>query len=1054
MPKRTDIKTILIIGAGPITIGQGCEFDYSGTQACKALVEDDYRVVLINSNPATIMTDIGIAHATYIEPITLEFIEKIIIKEKPDAILPTMGGQTALNMAIELYEAGLLDKYGIEMIGASYSAIKKAEDRELFKSLVKKLGFEVPKSVTAENIKQAQLALKEIGLPCIIRSSFSLGGDKSGIAYTEKEFLKICSQNFALNIDQKLIIDESIIGWKEFEMEVVRDIVDNCIIVCTIENINPVGVHTGDSITVAPAQTLTDKEYQYLRKAAFCIIREIGINTGGSNVQFAVNPRNGQVLVIEINPRVSRSSALASKATGVPIAKLAAKLAVGYTLDELQNQITNPAIPYSFEPTLDYVVTKIPRFNFDKFPNTSQELNTQMRSVGEVMAIGRNFQESLQKALQSLELEISGLCKQTDCILEFTLEKMQKPTENLIFMIADAIRNDCNLHTIHQITAVDMWFLSQIKELIDIEKEIAKLTLGKINDTMMKYLKSKGFSDIRLAMILNIEESEVRAYRHQLKVRPVYKRVDSCASEFDTLTAYMYSTYDLTCESFPTKNKKIIILGSGCNRIGQGIEFDFSCTHAAIALKEQGFEIIMINSNPETVSTDYDVSDRLYFEPLTFEHVIEIINIENPFGVILQFGGQTPLKLAEELYKAGVNILGSSNKSINITENRILFQKFIKHLQIDCFYNAVFDSQKAIKQAVLHYPIIIRPSYVLGGNNMRVIYSEYELDKYLLDLTNITPILIEQFIENAIEIDVDCIFDGKDLLIGGIIEQIEDAGIHSGDSICSFPSFSIDQRITNKIIKYCRKTAERLDAKGFINIQFIVKDDRVYMLEINLRASRTIPFLTKATKLPLAKIAALCLAGISLKEQNLPLISKVSKVSIKMPIFPFAKFSYIDNFLGPEMKSTGEVMSMDSEFSRALLKAYLAAGYKISPASNILILQCPDQELVKIIKLVNKSFKNVFIINKLSLKLQQQKNLVYKIISDKKKLTNLVRNKDFDIIINISNISKLEIYGNELEHGMFIRQILHFNSMRKINKFFDAKLFVDKNNEVTSLQML
>ncbi|CAH2559763.1 carbamoyl-phosphate synthase large subunit [Cardinium endosymbiont of Oedothorax gibbosus] len=1058
MPRRDDITTILVIGAGPIIIGQGCEFDYAGTQACKALLEDNYKVVLVNSNPATIMTDVAIAHATYIEPITVEVIEKIIDKEKPDAILSTMGGQTALNIAMQLHESGILNKYGVKMIGASYASIKKAEDRELFKYLVHKLGLELPKSLIVEHIDQALCALNELGLPCVIRSFFSLGGNKSGIAYTKEEFLKICQQNFALNSKQKLIIDQSIIGWKEFEMEVVRDPSDNCIIVCTIENLNPVGVHTGDSITVAPAQTLTDKEYQYMRAAAFALIRAIGIDTGGANVQFAVHPKNGQILLIEVNPRVSRSSALASKATGFPIAKVAAKLAVGYTLNELRNQITHSVIPCSFEPTIDYVVTKIPRFDFEKFPNTSNRLDTQMRSVGEVMAIGRNFQESLQKALQSLELGFSGLGKthkKKQLTSQCLLDAIRFPQPNTVFLIADALRLGCSIEEIYEVTAIDRWFLLQIKDLIDAEILVTSLTLQAIDASMMWELKSKGFSDSYLALLLNVTEDQVRSYRHKLKIRPVYKRVDSCAAEFATSTAYMYSTYDLACEALPTKNKKVIILGSGPNRIGQGIEFDFSCTHAALALKEKGFEVIMVNSNPETVSTDYDISDRLYFEPLTLEHILEIINIEEPLGVIVQFGGQTPLKLASALHKIGVKILGSSMASIETTEDRILFKEFIHKLEIPHFHSLLFDSKQKIQEATLAYPIIIRPSYVLGGGNMKIIYNQKELKDYLLNLSeanrNNVPFLVEQFVEHAIEIDVDAVFDGKELLIGAIIEQMETAGIHSGDSICCLPAFSLTKHITDKVIKYCNMLAIALNVKGLMNIQFIVKYNEVYVLEVNLRASRTVPFVTKATKVPLAKIAALCLMDIGLKEQKLVAKPLPNLFSIKMPVFPFAKFLYTDNFLGPEMKSTGEVMGIDSSLHKALLKACLAVGYTISLESNILIWQSPHDQIARIIGLINKAFSNVFINHKLNTHLANIKNLTYKVLVIRENdIIDLMRNKHFDIIINIPNLEKLEMYGCAIRQEAFIRKTLYLDSLRSVNTFFNVEL--TKPYKVKSLQ--
>lgn len=1051
MPKRTDIKTILVIGAGPIIIGQGCEFDYSGTQACKALVEDNYRVVLVNSNPATIMTDVEIAHATYIEPITVEVIEKIIEKEKPDAVLPTMGGQTALNIAIELYESGILDKYGVKMIGANYSSIKKAEDRELFKSLVYKLGLELPKSIIIENMDESLHALNELGLPCVIRSFFSLGGNKSGIAYTQEEFLKICQQNFDSNTKQKLIIDESIIGWKEFEMEVVRDSIDNCIIVCTIENVNPAGVHTGDSITVAPAQTLTDREYQCMRDAAFAIIREVGIDTGGANVQFALNPKNGQMLVIEINPRVSRSSALASKATGFPIAKIAAKLAVGYTLDELRNQITNSVIPCSFEPTIDYVVTKIPRFNFEKFPNTSQELDTQMRSVGEVMAIGRNFQESFQKALQSLELDFGGLYKKNHLSLKCLLDNMRRPQPNTVFLIADALRLGCDLKEINKITAIDMWFLLQIKDLIDTEAIITILTLQEIDASIMRNLKRKGFSDNYLALLLNVTEDEFRLHRHNLKVIPIYKRVDSCAAEFKTSTAYMYSAYDLACESFPTKNKKIMILGSGPNRIGQGIEFDFSCTHAALALRDKGFEVIMVNSNPETVSTDYDVSDRLYFEPLTLEHILEIINIEDPLGVVIQFGGQTPLKLASGLHKAGVKLLGSPMTSVDITEDRILFQEFINKLKIPCFHSLIFNSKQEAEEASLKYPIIIRPSYVLGGRNMKIIYNLEELKDYFLnfseDNNNNTPFLVEQFVENAIEIDVDSIFDGKDLFIGGIMEQIETSGIHSGDSICSLPSFSLTNNLIDKITKYCKIIAIALNVKGFINIQFLVKNNEVYVLEVNLRASRTVPFLSKATGVNLAKIAALCVVGVGIDKQHTEFNKEC--YAVKFPIFPFNKFTYKDCFLGPEMKSTGEVMGIADNFNYALVKACNAAGFKISSGSKILILQCPMHYIENVVKNACKNFSDIFI-SKGQYRKPTNDRRSYTVL-EQNEMNKMLSRRYFDIVVYITdNNIKLSEAEKLLRYNFFIQKVLCVNSLRLLDLLFSGKAKI--SNSVKSLQ--
>lgn len=1070
MPKDNTLKKILVIGAGPIIIGQACEFDYSGTQACKALIEEGYKVILINSNPATIMTDPEISDATYIEPITPDAIKKIIKYEKPDAILPTMGGQTALNTTLELYESGILDLYNVKLIGASYWSIKKAEDRELFKSIINDLGLKLPKSRIAANINEAIDALNYIKLPCVIRSFFSLGGSGGGIVYSEEEFRNLCNQNFSTNANQKIMIDESIIGWKEFELEVMRDKADNCIVVCTIENINPAGVHTGDSITVAPSQTLTDKEYHMMRDAAFKIIREIGIDTGGANVQFVINPDNGEMLVIEINPRVSRSSALASKATGFPIAKVAAKLAVGYTLDELRNQITNSVIPCSFEPTIDYVVTKIPRFNFDKFPNSSSKLDIQMRSIGEAMAIGRNFQESLQKALQSLDSGCRGLEFHAEIGNSLDIENLQSvlnyleyPRPNTLATIAQAIRLDCPLEDLYNITKFDKWFLRQIEQIINSEKILKKFDLSTIDKDLMYSLKRKGFSDYMIGAIIGSSELKVMSHRHKLNVFPVYKRVDSCAAEFETSTAYLYSSYDYQCESTPTHRKKVVILGSGPNRIGQGLEFDFCCTNAALALKNYGYEVIMVNSNPETVSTDYDISDRLYFEPITLEHVLEIVRVEKPLGIFIQFGGQVPLKLAEGLSAAGVKLFGSPVESIKISEDRILFQEFIKKIGIPGFNSEVLkDTQKVIKNTKIEYPIIVRPSYVLGGSNMKIIYNDEELNKYYADI-NISisnkvqskvqkqEILIEKFIENAVELDVDCIFDGEDIFVGGIMEQLELAGIHSGDSTCSLPGFSLKKEIKDKVIEYCKKMAKSLSVKGFMNVQFVVSNDEVFVVEINLRASRTVPFVSKAIRIPMSKIAALCLVGVSLKDQGIKNeYSEPNWFSIKMPIFPFNKFSsHEDCFLGPQMKSTGEVMGIDYDIHQAFKKAYIAAGFRLSKNSRVLVLSCNDDYKEKLMHLISKKYHNISISNMMGKNFT--KNHKYNVIDFREDLIHKkILSNEFDIIVDIPNIKKQPNKVRPIFKMSYDMKVLYINSIRIAEVFFCID--IDKDYNIQSIQ--
>ena len=957
MPKRTDLKSILIIGAGPIVIGQACEFDYSGAQACKALREEGYRVVLVNSNPATIMTDPGMADATYIEPITWQVVEKIIAKEKPDAILPTMGGQTALNCALDLHRHGVLARHGVEMIGANEHAIEKAEDRMKFKDAMTSIGLDSAKSGIAHSMEEALAVQKYIvgliggtGFPMVIRPSFTMGGTGGGIAYNPEEFEEICKRGLDLSPTKELLIEESLIGWKEFEMEVVRDRADNCIIVCSIENLDPMGIHTGDSITVAPAQTLTDKEYQVMRNASIAILREIGVDTGGSNVQFAVNPQNGRLIVIEMNPRVSRSSALASKATGFPIAKVAAKLAVGYTLDELRNDITGGATPASFEPSIDYVVTKIPRFAFEKFPAADPHLTTQMKSVGEVMAIGRTFQESFQKALRGLETGIDGLTERSSDRDEILDEIGNAGPERILFL-ADAFRIGMSLEEVFEETAVDPWFLAQIEELIQIEQQLKSRTLDSLSEAELRHLKRKGFSDRRLAKLMGTNQHAVRGQRHAFGVRPVYKRVDTCAAEFATETAYMYSTYEEECEAEPTTRKKIMVLGGGPNRIGQGIEFDYCCVHAALALREDGYETIMVNCNPETVSTDYDTSDRLYFEPVTLEDVLEIVAKEQPLGVIVQYGGQTPLKLALDLERAGVPIIGTSPDSIDIAEDRERFQKLLHELGLKQPPNrtARTEEQALVLAQEIGYPLVVRPSYVLGGRAMEIVHGDKDLNRYMREAVQVSeksPVLLDRFLDDAIEVDVDCISDGVEVMIGGIMEHVEAAGIHSGDSACSLPPYTLSARLQDEMRRQATVMAKALKVVGLMNTQFAVQgqgdDAVVYVLEVNPRASRTVPFVSKATGQALAKIAARCMAGQSLASQRsddgLPPREVVPPYfSIKEAVFPFNKFPGVDPILGPEMRSTGEVMGVGRSFGEAMLKSQLGAGSRLPEKGTVVI---------------------------------------------------------------------------------------------------------------------
>ncbi len=941
MPKRSDIKSVLIIGAGPIVIGQACEFDYSGAQACKALREEGYRVILVNSNPATIMTDPELADVTYIEPVTWQMVEKVIEAERPDALLPTMGGQTALNCALDLASKGVLDKYDVEMIGASKEAIDKAEDREKFKAAMSKIGLASPRSMTAHSMEEAMQVQASIGYPAIIRPSFTLGGTGGGIAYNREEFVSIIERGLDASPTTEVLIEESVIGWKEFEMEVVRDCKDNCIIICSIENLDPMGVHTGDSITVAPAQTLTDKEYQIMRDASIAVLREIGVDTGGSNVQFAVNPANGQMIIIEMNPRVSRSSALASKATGFPIAKVAAKLAVGYTLDELRNDITGGATPASFEPTIDYVVTKIPRFAFEKFPQADPHLTTQMKSVGEVMAMGRTFQESMQKALRGLETGIDGFDGRSTDRQEIETELGEPAPERILFL-ADAFRIGMALEEVRQYSRIDPWFLAQIEDIVCEEKALGGGRIEEVERDRMFALKRKGFSDRRLARLLDCDEEAVRARRKMLDVRPVYKRVDTCAAEFDTKTAYMYSTYEEECEARPSANSKVMVLGGGPNRIGQGIEFDYCCVHAALALREDGFETIMVNCNPETVSTDYGTSDRLYFEPLTLEDVLEIVELEKPYGVIVQFGGQTPIKLAQSLHANGVPIIGTSPDMIDCAEDRERFQQLLEGLGLKQPPNRTArnpDSAIALAQEI-GYPLVVRPSYVLGGRAMEIVHQQSDLERYMREavkVSNDSPVLLDRFLNDAIEVDVDAVSDGKQVVIGGIMEHIEQAGVHSGDSACSLPPFSLSADLQDELRRQTAALAKALNVVGLMNVQYALQGETVYVLEVNPRASRTVPFVSKATSLPLAKISARCMAASSFASQGVMSEVVPPYFSVKEAVFPFIKFPGVDTILGPEMKSTGEVMGVGNSFAEAFVKSQIAANVRLPESGNVVL---------------------------------------------------------------------------------------------------------------------
>ena len=1013
MPKRTDISSVLIIGAGPIIIGQACEFDYSGAQACKALREEGYRVILVNSNPATIMTDPDMADATYIEPVNWRIVKQIIEKERPDALLPTMGGQTALNCALDLDKQGVLKKYDVEMIGASKDAIDKAEDREKFREAMKKIGLAMPQSEIAHDIEQAKQALDIIGFPAIIRPSFTLGGTGGGIAYDENGYFDICEKGLEASPVSEVLIEQSALGWKEYEMEVVRDKNDNCIIVCSIENFDPMGIHTGDSITVAPAQTLTDKEYQIMRDASIKVLREIGVDTGGSNVQFAVNPETGELIIIEMNPRVSRSSALASKATGFPIAKVAAKLAVGFTLDELKNEITGGVTPASFEPTIDYIVTKIPRFTFEKFPQADNRLTTQMKSVGEVMAMGLTFQESLQKAICGLETNCTGLneifFKDKNDIDKLHVE-LRVPGAHRLWYLADAFRHDMSIADIFNITYIDKWFLAQINDLVKEEEKLKQQGFTSLTDDRLRQLKRKGFSDSRLAELVGKSEFEIRELRIKNNIRPVFKRVDSCAAEFESTTAYMYSCYGSECEALPSGRKKIMVLGGGPNRIGQGIEFDYCCVQAAFAMRDAGYETIMVNCNPETVSTDYDTSDRLYFEPLTLENVLEIINIENPFGVIVQYGGQTPLKLAKDLENQGVPIIGTSPDSIDLAEDRERFQKLLNDIGLKQPPNGTArDIDQAVKSAdKIGFPLVVRPSYVLGGRAMEIVHNKDDLRNYMqkaVQVSNSSPVLLDRFLNDAIEVDVDAVSDGKDVFIAGIMEHIEQAGVHSGDSACSLPPFSLSDAIQKQLSEQVNLMAKGLNVVGLMNTQFAIQGNEIYVLEVNPRASRTVPFVSKATGLPIAKIAVNCMTGNSLESQGIINAPKLNYYCVKESVFPFIKFPGVDPLLGPEMKSTGEVMGVGKNFGEAFAKSQSAAGEMLSSDGQAFIsVKDIDKELAIIVasELTNLGFEicatlgTSNILNKAGIKCSK----VNKVREGEPHIVNMLENNEIALIVN------------------------------------------------------
>jgi carbamoyl-phosphate synthase large subunit len=1044
MPKRTDIHSILIIGAGPIIIGQACEFDYSGAQACKALREEGYRVILVNSNPATIMTDPETADAIYIEPVNWKTVARIIEKEKPDALLPTMGGQTALNTALDLVREGVLEKHGVELIAASRAAIDMAEDRELFRNAMREIGLETPRSQIARSLEEALAVVTDIGYPAVIRPSFTLGGSGGGIAYNREELETIVLRGLDASPTSEVLLEESVIGWKEFEMEVVRDHKDNCIIVCSIENFDAMGVHTGDSITVAPALTLTDKEYQRMRDASIAVLRKIGVDTGGSNVQFAVSPRDGRLLVIEMNPRVSRSSALASKATGFPIAKVAAKLAVGYTLDELKNDITGGATPASFEPSIDYVVTKIPRFTFEKFPAANDRLTTQMKSVGEVMAIGRTFQESLQKALRGLETGLDGLTEQLALPLtedtESTLTyELRSPGANRLLYVADAMRAGWSSERISGLTGIDPWFLAQIEDLVREEERVKAERLSDFTADRLRVLKRKGFSDSRLAKLIGVSEKVVRAKRHELGIVPVYKRVDTCAAEFSTATAYLYSTYEEECEANPTSRRKIMILGGGPNRIGQGIEFDYCCVHAALQLREDGFETIMVNCNPETVSTDYDTSDRLYFEPLTLEDVLEVLAKEKPEGVIVQFGGQTPLKLSRALEEAGAPIIGTSPESIDVAEDRERFQALVRTLALKQPANATARTEdQAVRLAKeVGFPLVVRPSYVLGGRAMEIVFNEEDLRAYMthaVKVSNDSPVLLDRFLDVAIEVDVDAICDGEDVLIGGIMEHVEQAGVHSGDSGCSLPPNSLSPEVQAELREQTRKLAKALSVVGLMNLQFAIQNGIIYVLEVNPRASRTVPFVSKATGVPLAKVAARVMTGKKLKELGMTQERVPSYYSVKEAVFPFVKFPEADPILGPEMKSTGEVMGTGRTFGEAYAKAQAASGVTL-PRKGVCFISVRDRDKAGAVGLAQKLISRGFelLATEGTARALTEAGVacrrVNKVREGRPHIVDMIKNDEIDLIVNTTEGKQAIRESNSIRREAVHRRVTYYTTL-------------------------